>query len=109
VKKERLDTVSVHSERSVCSSARSEDGAKLLEGYRCQNIFTKELEWLPANNKQLYGLLACPSCECKLGVFCLDGIKCRSCLTHVTPAYQFFRKNLVPTRVKQLKPPQKLV
>ena len=46
---------------------------------------------------QRYGFLLCPNPDCgvKCGIFSLDGQKCQTCLTFVTPAFQWFRSRLV--------------
>lgn len=52
-------------------------------------------------NEQTYGFIVCQNIQCaeKIGIFSLDGIKCQSCVQTVTPAFQFFRKNIKVKRV----------
>jgi len=70
-------------------------GQKKCE-YRCYNVFTRKLANM-VETEQHYGFLFCPSPDCgiKVGIYSLNGQKCQTCLTMVTPAFQWFRSRLI--------------
>ena len=76
-------------------------GLKKVE-YRCGDVFTHQPSWFNDSDVDFNSkILFCPrsSCGQKIGIFSLEGLKCKSCVQTVSPGFQFFRSKLIQVKL----------